>query len=120
MKGSVCTRHGCSHCCQITEMELTRSDIERIEAAGHVGFYEHVADEPRLLLVKDQCFFLKDGKCRIYTIRPKGCRLYPLAMEMPAFTPTLDDQCPYRSEFKIDPDDVLELAELVKELGGSL
>jgi hypothetical protein len=99
-------------------MELTRSDIARIEAAGHSGFYEHVADEPRLLLVKDQCFFLEDGRCRIYEIRPTGCRLYPLAMEMPEFTPTLDDQCPYREEFEIDPDDVVELAKLVRELEG--
>lgn len=118
MKGSVCTRHGCSHCCQITEMELTRSDIARIGAAGHSDFYEYVADEPRLLLVKDRCIFLKDGRCLIYPIRPMGCRLYPLAMEMPEFTPTLDDQCPYREEFEIDPDDVLELAKLVRELEG--
>jgi Fe-S-cluster containining protein len=118
MKGSVCEKHHCCYCCSITEMELIKSDIQRIESAGHENFYEYVADQPRLLLVKEQCIFLKDGKCRIYTIRPKGCRLYPLAMEMPEFTPTLDDQCPYRNEFEIDPDDVVELAELVKELEG--
>lgn len=117
MRGDVCLKHGCSHCCTGTEMELAPSDIERLGSYGHEDFY--IIDEagPRLVNVDGRCFFLDDdGRCTVYGIRPKGCRLYPLAMRLPSGTPVFDEECPFANEFTVDPDEVLELRDLVREL----
>ena len=100
-------------------MDLTPGDIGRIEARGHSGFYEIKEGSRTLLNVRGRCIFLDNvGKCRIYEIRPTGCRLYPLVMEMPGRIPMLDTECPFREMFTIDTDDVCELGRLVDEIGG--
>jgi len=98
-------------------MDLTSTDIRILESAGHSDFF--ISDEygKRLRNIEGSCIFLgPDGLCRVYTIRPKGCRLYPLAMKLPSRTPTFDDDCPHAKDFRVDPDEVLELEALVDEL----
>lgn len=63
-------------------MELLFEDIERIVAAGYP--LEYFAEEKsgvlRLKNVSGHCVFydVESRTCRIYQIRPVGCRLYPL------------------------------------------
>ncbi len=77
-----CTRLGCSRCCLGTQMELSKSDIERITRLGYKleDFAVRGADgRYRLKNVNGRCVFLgEDGRCKIYEHRPLGCRLYPV------------------------------------------
>lgn len=98
-------------------MELTISDIERIRRAGHVDFT--LESGPVLKNLDGHCVFLdKNGKCDIYEIRPKGCRLYPLVMSMPSRRWLLDPHCPHSEEFSPDPEDIISLESLIDELEG--
>ncbi|MGA1819935.1 MAG: YkgJ family cysteine cluster protein [Thermoplasmatota archaeon] len=115
MKGAVCSRHGCSHCCHGTEMALTLEDVGRISDSGRSDFYHE--DTMELRNVDGRCFFLStEGRCTIYDIRPSGCRLYPLIMALPSMTPLLDEECPHRVDFRIEPEEVIELRRLIDTL----
>ena len=119
LDGSVCRRHACSRCCHNTEMELTDRDIERIVKGGHTDFYLEINGSYVLKNSGGSCVFLgDDGRCSIYRIRPKGCRLYPLVMGMPSRRWGLDHKCPHRDEFSPDPEDIISLESLIDELGG--
>jgi len=96
-------------------MSLTREDVERITASGNVDHYYE--DTMELRNVGGRCFFLSsEGRCTIYDIRPFGCRLYPLIMSLPSMVPILDEECPHREEFRIEPEDIMELRKLVETL----
>ena len=72
----------CGKCCEKTEMELSREDIERLEEAGFRREEFAVIDGgvTRLRNVDGWCYFysLADTKCRVYRKRPLGCYLYPV------------------------------------------
>lgn len=94
-------------------MPLTNKDMDRIESAGYRGFHESY----QLMNVDGRCFFLDEsGRCRIYDIRPKGCRLYPLIMGLPSRTPLIDTECLHNRYFNIDPEEVISLEELISTL----
>jgi len=98
-----------------TEMALTREDVRRLTDSGKSDFYYE--DTMELRNVDGRCFFLSpEGRCTIYNIRPFGCRLYPLIMSLPSMIPILDEDCPYREEFRIEPEDVMELRGLIDTL----
>lgn len=75
-------------CCgkQLTDLGLTRQDVERLEAAGlseHYEIYDREEFSGRvgiILLLEDEktggtvCPFLRDWGCSIYEIRPLICR----------------------------------------------
>ena len=63
-------------------MELSSDDVKRLEEAGYrrdefAVLGDHVV---RLRNVGGWCYFysLADKNCRVYKIRPLGCRLYPV------------------------------------------
>jgi Fe-S-cluster containining protein len=96
-------------------MPLTSVDIRRISDAGKADFYHH--DSHQLININGRCVFLtEEGDCTIYGIRPQGCRLYPLIMSMPSREPVFDEECPYRGQFELIPEDVVELNGLVDTL----
>ncbi|MGA1872091.1 MAG: YkgJ family cysteine cluster protein [Thermoplasmatota archaeon] len=115
MKGSVCVEQGCSHCCRDTEMNLTLEDVDRISGSGKEDFYHE--DTMQLRNVEGRCIFLStEGRCSIYDMRPLGCRLYPLIMSLPSMEPLLDEECPHRDLFTVEPEEVMELGKLVETL----
>lgn len=96
-------------------MPLIRADIKRISDSGKRDFYHKGSHQ--LININGRCIFLTEGgECTIYDIRPEGCRLYPLIMSMPSREPILDDECPNREDFHIDPEEVIELNHLVDTL----
>ena len=104
--GDVCLRHGCSKCCRDTEMPLFPEDIERLKKAGYkleeFAVFDRNAKIRRLKNVNGHCYFLdpKTGRCKIYDIRPIGCRLYPVVIDPISGRCTIDTEvCPYREEF---------------------
>ncbi|MCP4895572.1 MAG: YkgJ family cysteine cluster protein [bacterium] len=87
-------------------MTLVEDEVGRLEAAGHEGFFELMTDGAiQLRNVQGSCFFLDGGHCRVYAIRPEGCRLYPLVLDPAQDAVFLDDYCPYREEFSFSSND---------------
>jgi hypothetical protein len=97
-------------------MELTKEDVNRIQSRGHSGFYRMENGYRIMKNVKGRCFFLKNGLCSIYDIKPKGCMLYPLVMSLPSRTPAMDLDCPHRHMFGFIKDEIRELEELINTL----
>lgn len=97
-----CREHRCHICCLDTRMTLTEDDVRRLEAAGHRDFCR-VNDDGDLELVNrgGRCVFLADGRCRVYDLRPEGCRLYPLVLNLPSGRVVRDELCPHRLEFPV-------------------
>lgn len=75
----------CGICCIGTEMELLVEDILRITSKGYKleDFAEERDGVYRLKNVNGHCvFYDPDTKmCKMYDIRPIGCRLYPLIFD---------------------------------------
>ena len=102
-------------------MVLTEGDLRRIESLGYdrEQFSELREGFIRLRNVEGRCYFLNEGRCRIYEARPLGCRAYPVVFNIETGSCELDDECP-----AIDTVDGEELqgkceiiAEVIRELG---
>ncbi len=62
-------------------MILSYSDLIRILSAGYALHFFAYFDGKywRLRNIQGKCVFLdKNGLCKIYKIRPKGCKAYPV------------------------------------------
>ena len=97
-----CRREGCSHCCQGTEMPLTKEDVSRISNLGF-GPEQFIHDVEGWLQLRNteggHCIFLRFGLCSIYPDRPEGCRLYPIVFDVDGNEAVLDPDCPHRRGF---------------------
>ena len=69
----------CGECCR--SPRLYNKDIQRIKQAGYTDFIFTDNFGNHYMKERDGwCMFLKRGKvssCKIYSYRPKTCRLYP-------------------------------------------
>ena len=87
----------CGRCCEETQMELSGSDIERLEKAGyHRGEFALVDNDAiQLRNVNRWCYFynVTEKKCRVYQKRPLGCYLYPVVYLMDEGA-VVDELCP--------------------------
>jgi len=109
-----CRRHECHLCCYETRMTLTEADVDRLTNAGFAGFVrENRAGDLELVNRDGWCVFLDGGDCGVYDLRPDGCRLYPLVLDIGSGRVVLDDFCPHRIEFPIDVDRAVELRRSV-------
>ncbi|MEM3874292.1 MAG: YkgJ family cysteine cluster protein [Candidatus Bathyarchaeia archaeon] len=90
---------GCGECCRETEMELSGEDIKRLVDAGYSpeDFIIICDGVPRLRNVDGWCYFYSKAikGCRVYRIRPLGCRLYPVVY-VDGEGITLDELCPMK------------------------
>jgi Fe-S-cluster containining protein len=95
-------------------MTLTESDVARLRAAGHRGFFfvNHEKDY-QLKNVDGHCIFLVDGRCSVHDDRPQGCRTYPLILDLSVDRVVLDDVCPWASEFSFSQEDEVSLRKSV-------
>ena len=84
-------------------MTLTERDVARLESAGHADFCVQTGDgDLRLRNIEGRCLFLSGGACRAYAVRPEGCRLYPLILDLDDDRVVRDEFCPHRGEFPMD------------------
>jgi len=98
-------------------MELTEGDIRRLKESGRSDFFHEDNGGYRLRNIDGRCVFLdEEGKCSVYSRRPAGCRLYPMVMDLSNWNAVMDEDCPHRKDFPVDPDDVMRLDELIREL----
>jgi Fe-S-cluster containining protein len=79
-----CTR--CGVCCQETDMMLSEEDISRLEQQGYSKESFVRFDPEGYALLRNRqghCVFYnpKDKCCAVYSIRPAGCRVYPIMLD---------------------------------------
>jgi len=76
----------CGFCCREQPADLDEKEHQQIEAKGFKGFsVDRAADGLEGLFIRRKkdgsCFFLtKNNDCRIYDIRPAGCRIQPFTI----------------------------------------
>jgi hypothetical protein len=74
----------CGLCCREQPADLSEKEQQQIEAKGFTDFSVEAdgTEGPFIRRKKDRsCFFLtKDNECRIYDIRPAGCRIQPFTI----------------------------------------
>lgn len=105
MEPNPCRRHECHLCCVDTRMTLTGADVSALESAGHSDFARLNSRSDLELKNSDgRCIFLADGRCAVYEIRPEGCRLFPLILDIGVDRVVRDEYCPHWREFSIDAD----------------
>jgi len=99
-------------------MTLTGADVSRLEAAGFTRFTEQRPNGDIQLKNHDGgCIFLDGGRCEVYEVRPEGCRLYPLILDLGLNRVVRDKVCPHREEFSMDPDRIDRLRRSVAREG---
>ncbi len=118
--GAVRCPPGCHLCCLDTEMPLTQADVLRLVSHGHEleEFAEFRDGLLRLKNVGGRCVFLNGrGRCRVYPIRPAGCRAYPVVVEAESGECVLDDLCPAADT--VEPSEFAEWCRLAREVVSS-
>ncbi|MFX0025012.1 MAG: YkgJ family cysteine cluster protein [Candidatus Hermodarchaeota archaeon] len=100
----------CGKCCQETEMLLSEQDIhlieQKISSMTSEEFTELNEKGINQLKNKDNyCIFLdiKSKLCKIYKIRPQGCRFYPIIYDNEKRICIYDEECPRVSLFYLKP-----------------
>ena len=92
----------CGNCCRETEMILSKKDIENIINSQRIDLKEidfvkkSIEGFFQLKNVKGCCFFFDNTSnlCKIYEIRPQGCRFYPLIYDSDKNLCVFDRDCP--------------------------
>ncbi|RLJ00078.1 MAG: hypothetical protein DRP08_06725, partial [Candidatus Aenigmatarchaeota archaeon] len=96
----------CGLCCKQTEMILLPSDIKRIKRHGYkISFFAKKKGKVMVLRNKDgYCVFYDkaSGRCKIYEIRPLGCALYPIVLDLEREIITVDTLCPLYYDTEIE------------------
>jgi len=99
-------------------MPLLNKDIERIKRLEME--YDHfVINKDGWLQLKNydgKCVFNDGNHCTIYEKRPEGCQLYPLIYDEEKNYATLDEICPYETEFRISEIKLAKLRSLIIRL----
>lgn len=92
----------CGNCCHETEMILSARDIDRIKNNDpkNLRINDFVKKTTNGLFqlknIDGNCVFfnLKTKLCKIYAVRPQGCRFYPLIYDSDKKACVLDQECP--------------------------
>lgn len=108
----------CGKCCYGTEMILTIDDLLAIINLGYDIKYFSVFRNGfvRLRNVDGHCVFLdpSSNKCKIYSARPIGCRLYPLMYDPEADNVVIDRLCPKSRTLRLTDDEELYYRNVFK------
>ena len=97
----------CGVCCLATEMEISTQDMILIEKQNSLGlkkddfciYYDgffHLRNQDK------HCIFYNptEIKCEIYSIRPMGCKYYPIIYDSEKNKCQIDNDCPNHQLFK--------------------
>ncbi|MHA1670488.1 MAG: YkgJ family cysteine cluster protein [Promethearchaeota archaeon] len=92
----------CGKCCLETEMLISQDDVNQIiknfEGDIEQEDFCHVSSDGYLQLknYNHHCYFfdMPTKTCKIYEIRPQGCKFYPLIYNLEKSKCIFDDDCP--------------------------
>jgi len=111
----------CGNCCRETEMILSVRDVVRIKNNAPknlriTNFVEKTADGLFQLKNADgYCVFFDPTikSCKIYAVRPQGCRFYPLIYDSDKKICVLDQECPRPELFYPDQDSLVKTCKKI-------
>lgn len=84
-------------------MTLTEADVSLLESAGHSDFVRlNSRGDLELKSRSGRCVFLTEEGCGVYELRPEGCRLFPLILDIQSNRVIRDECCPHWRDFPID------------------
>lgn len=91
----------CGLCCEETEMLLSNADITVLERQGYLtesfaSFSKKGAVQLRNNRGKCVFYDVERHRCKVYRLRPLGCRIYPVIYSEERGI-VLDDLCPERN-----------------------
>jgi Fe-S-cluster containining protein len=91
----------CGLCCEETEMLLTNADITALEKLGYpTRSFVHFSKKGTAQLRNNRgtCVFYntEERRCKVYKLRPLGCRIYPVIYSEEEGI-VRDDLCPEKS-----------------------
>jgi Fe-S-cluster containining protein len=99
----------CGKCCLETEMILSQQDIKIIisnlpNIKRQDFTFKNINEQYQLKNIEGHCFFFDfpNRECKIYKLRPQGCRFYPLIYDFNKKDCRLDDDCPRNNLFYND------------------
>ena len=111
----------CGNCCRETEMILSVRDVVHIKNNAPknlriTNFVEKTADGLfQLENVDGFCVFFDPTtkSCKIYAVRPQGCRFYPLIYDSDKKICVLDQECPRPELFYPDQDSLVKTCKKI-------
>ena len=111
----------CGNCCRETEMILSARDVVRIKNNDpknlrEIDFVKKIED--RLFQLKNTggyCVFFDSTTklCKIYAVRPQGCRFYPLIYDSDKKLCVLDQECPRTELFYPNENSYMKTCEKI-------
>jgi len=89
----------CGQCCKFP-VHVKPKEVKRIARQTKLPPHKFCTDVEGLIYLKHPCPFFEesDKRCRIYSIRPEVCRLYPFEVSRPILQAI--DLCPLAEEIK--------------------
>lgn len=99
-------------------MLLSNKDVEKIKNLGYAVnyFVENKKDWLKLKNKNGRCIFHDGTICLIYDKRPEGCKLFPLIYDEEYKYAILDEECPYKDNFKFNSVAIKKLYDLVNQI----
>jgi len=99
-------------------MLLLKEDISRIVKTGlkEESFVIESEGFKSLRNKNGRCVFHDGSKCTIYSIRPSGCKLYPIVFDENLCRPIIDSFCPFGYEFHLSINATYESEKLYQKL----
>lgn len=81
----------CANCCRVTEVEITRRDIEKLAKFVGMTIEEFICDSTQqaesgeMILKRNEggCVFLEGNLCSVYDARPQNCVYFPHVVRGP-------------------------------------
>jgi len=99
-------------------MLLSNKDIEKIQNKGYkINYFVRRKNDWLKLKNKDKKCVFHNGKfCSIYDNRPDGCNFYPLIFDDEYKNILVDEECPFKDNFRFNSYDIKRLYKFVKLL----
>ena len=87
-----------SHCCKLGGVVATRNEVDAVLAAGYPNYFMRLSEEVYGTEWSDDghCPYLEQSKCSIYSVRPLGCRMFPVVQTQRGDIVLI--HCPLRSQ----------------------
>ncbi|MBD3406985.1 MAG: hypothetical protein GF411_12780 [Candidatus Lokiarchaeota archaeon] len=70
-----------SQCCKLGGAVATENEYRAIVETGNPDYFEKVTDgvyQMKWIEPEGRCPYLEDNLCTIYSVRPLGCRMFPV------------------------------------------
>ena len=89
-------------CCQLGGIVATKEEVEAIQDQGYPNHFTQLSDDVFGTTWRENgvCRYFTENKCSIYSLRPLGCRMFPVVQTMSGDIIVIE--CPLASQLPED------------------